>query len=595
MPSSPDGCCCSSCDEGRSAGEAFHGLVQHSFALHSLGSHVPLYGETNLECLSKRFKTGDCTVHPVGELKQACDSRNIAHSPLAQAELTTIGHCRAQYLVPVVSGPRKKLPLALSWAESAESTPASADLYEDPNLIFADAFDDDRVHSVNDFLVRQQSGEPGEEISQLFLELMAHKRSRLFGFALANRIVTLMLPHAILEPSQLSSRASPGAAGEWFMQPLISLIRGGTGRRNFRRMYALTLFLLPVEDRGNSLAARLMTPAEMKAMVNPGWGFAAAPPPGTGTYFKSPESLLEYLSEIARLDMAGIGPRLRRQGSAAGPSQPDGATLRQIAERVAFGVGLTLAQGEGGLGEREKRHIGNAVITSLGSARVSSLVVVDKDLKPGKIKKPVREEPFPGALLSLMNNLACPARSPKARDRHSRKYRLDRPFVDSELYAIGVLPTKRCLVVTSSRDAQYGVRESAFMQAGSIAHMTIGAATAIGTMREIDRRLEFLEDADEPRAIAKIDAEIASDLAEIYDLDITRESYRAIYQRLRDRLGITRDYVMLQGKMEMLYRATSTFHARKSERLLVGLTAAIVALSVLILIGTIIVAGKHGG
>jgi len=138
------------------------------------------------------------------------------------------------------------------------------------------------------------------------------------------------------------------------------------------------------------------------------------------------------------------------------------------------------------------------------------------------------------------------------------------------------------------------MRESALMQAGSVAHMAIGAATAIGTMREIDQRLEFLEGGADPTKIAKIDAEIASDLAEIYDLDITRESYRAVYQRLRDRLGISRDYKTLQDRMEMLYRATSTFHEDKEERMLVVLTAAIVLLSVFILIGTVVIA-SHGG
>jgi len=525
------------------------------------------------------------------------DVCHMNHSALAQGKLTTLEYCLPQFLKPSSCATLPGLPSALSWAEAALPPPTDTDIYEEPNLIFADRFDDDRNPSINDFLVharKPQEFELGsQQITQLLLELLAHKRSRLFGFALANRIVTLMLPHAILEPIPADSPSSTDAAARpWFMQPLISFIRGGTRYRRFRNMHSLTLLLLPVKGRGSSPQARLMTAAEIKAIVNPGWGFAAAPPAVTGAHFKLPQSLLQYLSEIAKFDVADIGPRLRQQDSAAGHSPPGGATLRQITERVAFGVGLTLAQGKGRLRGREKRLIGNGVITSLGSARVSSVMVVDNSLKARKINKPVREEPFPGVLLSLMETLARPARGPKARDRHSRKYRLDRPFVDGDLYAVGVLPTKRCLIVVSRCDAQYGVRESALMQAGSVAHMTIGAATAIGTMREIDRRLELLEDAKDPKKIAEIDAEIASDLAEIYDLDITRESYRAIYQRLRDRLGISRDYKTLQGKMESLYRATSTFHEQEAEKRLEWLTAAIVALSLLIFIGTVILAGK---
>jgi hypothetical protein len=131
------------------------------------------------------------------------------------------------------------------------------------------------------------------------------------------------------------------------------------------------------------------------------------------------------------------------------------------------------------------------------------------------------------------------------------------------------------------------------MQASSAAYMTIGAATAIGTMRAIDRDLERTRDSA-PGEIARVDREIAGNLHEIYDLDITREAYRQLYRRLRQRLGITRDYETLQDKMQTLYRATSTQHEVKTQARLVWLTAWIVALSLLILIGTIIVAGKHG-
>jgi hypothetical protein len=236
--------------------------------------------------------------------------------------------------------------------------------------------------------------------------------------------------------------------------------------------------------------------------------------------------------------------------------------------------------------------IGNDVVMSLGSARVSSIVVVDPKLSSNEVSKSGRFSRLPASLGSLMEELAAPVRIEQSGDAKGHKFRLDLPFVDGDRYAIGLLPTRRCLAVVSRGAAQYGVLESALMQAGSIAYMTIGAATAIGTMRQIDRRLEHLEGAANPKKIAEIDAEIASDLGEIYDLDITHESYRGVYRLLRDRLGITRDYKTLQNKMQALYQATSTVHEDKAQRLLAWLTAGIVALSLLILIGTLVVAGK---
>ncbi len=189
-----------------------------------------------------------------------------------------------------------------------------------------------------------------------------------------------------------------------------------------------------------------------------------------------------------------------------------------------------------------------------------------------------------------MEALACESRPPSWVEEH-RKHRLDRPFVDDDTYVVGVVPTKRCLVASCVAKAQHGWSESGLLQAGSLTHLTIGAAIAIGTLRAIDRDLEEIE-ADDPIKIAEKDGEIATDLREIYDLDITNEAYRNLYRLLRKRLGITRDYRTLQAKMKALYRATSTRHEVKTQARIMWLTAWIVALSLLILIGTVVAAGK---
>lgn len=417
---------------------------------------------------------------------------------------------------------------------------------------------------------------------------MAHKRSRLFGFPLANRLVNVMLPPAVM-------RATEDGGGDWLMQPLVSFLRGSRDRSRLRSTYSLTFFLVPVE--GEPLESRAITLHEIKQMTNPGWGFAASPPAARVSKFALSRPLFSYLSRLARANLAGTCRPYRGRAPVNDSRATCGPfTLRQAVERIAFGVGLSVAQGSRGQATPAlARGIGNDVLMALGSARVSSVVVVDPDLDSSAVKSTIKtRHPFPGALSSLMEAVAEPIRSPLAGDPEAQKYRLDRPFLSNDMYAAGVLPAKRCLVVVSRRDAQCGSMESALMQAGSVAYMTLGAATAIGTMREMDRRLERLEGADDPLSIARIDAEVAADLGEIYDLDVTRESYREMYRRLRIRLGIARDYKILQDKMQALYRATSTAHEHKAEQRLTWLTAAIVILSALILIGTIVLAGKGG-
>ncbi|HWI96803.1 MAG TPA: hypothetical protein VNS60_12120 [Solirubrobacterales bacterium] len=478
-------------------------------------------------------------------------------------------------------GSSDAIPDALDWALKKKSKASDGNDYEEPRSIFFDGYDDERQPSVNDFWVRplsQDRDSPSAKVSRTLLEILAHKRSRLFGFPLANRIVTVMLPHAVAHASGEGAEED-----EWFMQPFVSFIRGGHDRGRLRGTYSLTFLLVPVVADG--LLSRKMSLAEIKLMMAAGWGYAAARPETSLPKFELSGPLLDYLTHLARFDIRGMGGKASRR--------KDEFTLRQAIERIAFGASLSVAQGSSGsIDRRATRRLGNQVIMALGGARVSSLIVVDEGLTQNDVRRPASgPRPFPGKLSPLMRALSEPLRPPRLSDPTARKHRLDRPCVDDDLYVTGVLPAKRCLIVVSRGAGQWGSRESALMQAGSVAHMTIGAATAIGILRAIDNRLEFLDRAD-PKGIAEIDREIAGDLAEIYDLDIRRESYREIYRHLRERLGIARDYKTLQDKMQALYRATSTLHEVKTQARLVWLTGAIVALSVLIVIGTVVLAGK---
>ena len=581
---------------------SFHGLIQHSFALQLAERRRPFLGRTNLERVVERFSLDDgkeeaFSVEPVGRSIKASASPAFVHSPLGREKWTTIRSLEMKHLMCDQKALLGRLPPALDWATN--DTDGDGAYYEEPRYIFADTFDDHRSETVADFFVDTRLRQnDAREISKALLEVMAHKRSRLFGFALANRFVNVMLPHAILTPSRgvVEDRG-------WFLQPLVSFIRGGRDRTRLRGTYTLTFFLLPVSVENMRLGpgltsspSRRMSTCEITQFTNPGWSFAASPSVETLLKMSISGPLFHYLSRLARFDLRGMF-QLSGQGvsdSSYGTAF-DHVTLRQAVEKIGFGVGLSVAQGShGGVGLETMRRIGNDVVMSLGSARVSSVVVVDDELSPSEVKESIGNGPFPGKLLSLMESLAKPLRMPRASDPEARKFRLDRPFDDDAIYATGVIPTRRCVVVASRDGAQYGSRESALMQAGSVAYMTLGAATAIGTLREIDKELEHLEGAN-PSKVAKIDREIAADLNEIYDLDITRESYRRMYRRLRDLLGITRDYETLQDEMNALHRATSTVHGDKAQRMLAVLTAAIVALSVLILIGTIVLIGKPGG
>jgi hypothetical protein len=242
-----------------------------------------------------------------------------------------------------------------------------------------------------------------------------------------------------------------------------------------------------------------------------------------------------------------------------------------------------MVQGPAGVADRRTREeIGERVLTSLSASRVSSVVVVDKCFKKRDPNSASSDSEFPGSLEMLMERI-----SGSTRIAPRRRYRLDRFFFDEDGYAIGVLPANRCVVVTTDAKAQLGYLESGLMQAGWIAYMVIGAATAIGLMRSIYYDIEKVS-RSKPSAIASIEREVVVDLHEIYDLDITWEMYRHRYRLLRDRLGITRDYKALQSKLQALYRETSTRFEDTAQVRLIWLTAAIVLLTLAVVIVTVL-------
>jgi hypothetical protein len=564
----------------------FNGLIQHSFALRLAKEHRPFVGPDTASRIRERFSfpaSGGSAfvVRSVCEPTKGSPDRRgettrIAdHSPLVRSGKTMVQPLPISFSLAGGDESGPDLPSAFAWAktESGELDQRQ----EGPTFVLGAVDPETEQSERNDYLI-ERSGcatEP-QAPSSFLLEILAHKRSRLFGLALASRIVSVMLPHAVLIPEEgAKSKKS------WLVQPLVSFVRDGQERTEFRNTYSLTLLLIPITAK--RFGERTMTDQEIDLTVNAGWSLASVPTCTKPPRFRASGPLLEYLPRLAApYDPAAL---LWQRGDSGSEKS---LTLRQGTEVLAFGLGLRLAQGSRDRAtERTVREIAEDVVTSLGSARVSSVLVVGGITEDGIRKEKDTSLSRHHALMATISRETRPPTSVAG----YRKYSLDRAFVDDATYVAGVVPAKRCLVVSCAPEAQHGWYQSGLMQAGSLTHMTVGAATAIGTLRAIDRDLEGLEGAD-PSKIAEIDSEIATDLREVYDLDITSEEYRSLYRRLRKHLGVTRDYKTLQDKMQTLYRATSTFHDDREQKQLAWLTGAIVVLSLLILIGTIVAASK---
>jgi hypothetical protein len=509
------------------------------------------------------------------------------------------------------------LPAAFKWARS-EAAPSDcvAEPWEGFITAQKNMAEPDAPARPNDFLVvedvvpvpgaaqqgtqqqghNQPAADAPEAISRLLCQLLGHRRSRLFGPSLAGRIFNVLLPHAIMSPSPLEEGDQKQPSyGLWVLQPALSLFSGDRDR-GVRPVFTLTLFMVPVEDAGDGAPPglrfneRSMLDREIYESVQVGWSLASSRPPLVRPTFLVSGPLVEY---VHKLDQCAPehwtlwkSANLRSSPACDGRHRLewDRLTLRQVTEASLYPTVVRMVQGPAGMADRHTREeIGERVLTSLSASRVSSVVVVDHKLKkPDAERRTSSDGDFPGSLKSLMQAISGTTRiAPR------RRYRLDRFFFDDDGYAIGVLPAARCMVVTSDADAQLGYLESGLMQAGWIAYMVIGAATAIGLMRSIYFDIEKVS-RSKPSGIASIEREVVVDLHEIYDLDITWEMYRHRYRLLRDRLGITRDYQALQSKLQALYRETSTRFEDTAQVRLIWLTAAIVLLTFAVVIVTVL-------
>lgn len=517
----------------------FNGLIQHSFALQN-HEQQPFQGKDVKDKVAGRFahRSGGCDEFRVEEIPLRKCKPAPARSPLFEQGLTTLdSQLRGKFFKWNLDEQKYKadLPNAFSWAikKSTEADKENEETKKErtghwEKIVFAKTEVSGQL-SLNDFLVRgcDSSEDQARSASEMLCELLAARRSMLFGLALANNFVNVMLPHAILTPAQGDDEKSlePAGAGPWILQPLVSLFRVPSKGSGFRRMYSLTFFLIPVE--GSCCEARKMSKREMKRMVNAGWGLSASrmdlprfdvsgPLPRYATALEP--SIVQIL---APQTSPGETPEDR---GGAEESVWKGQALRKSVEVITYAVALRMARGQvGGPDKQLQRCIGDEVVSALGNSRVSSAMVVDPKLKKKTLDAPRRRAPLPGALEELMPALAQRVRIPsKKQSGDSWKYRLDEPYSDHDDYAIGVLPSNRCLVVASSKKAQYGRWDSGLMQAGWIAYSVIAAASAIGTMRAINRDLENVDGKDpNPTKVVAIEHDVAVDLHEIYDLDIT--------------------------------------------------------------------------
>lgn len=583
------------------------GLIQHSFAVRIPRDLEPLYAEEGApdahRLLRRIFEAEGFALGEAGMNYSRWGAGGEGpwdHSALVSHRQTTIEPRPFPFK-------EEKLPNPVAWSEVECPRPPDPgeQRREEPWKGFVIGGVDRVVESPHkDFLLERADGPRADEgegtaLSRLLCQLLAHRRSRLFGLPLARETINVLLPHALLEPHE---QYRPRHGG-WFAQPALSLFYV-YGSRGFRPIFSFSLFLIPCDTVEDELPARRMTGGEMHDSVRNQWPLATAYDVENRPAFTVSGPLGDYLGAAAgpAMDSLGIQPSTAAWATKAG--EDDSAcrrlTLRVFTEATLFALALRMIGGKPTLPtEKTRKEIGDYVLTTLSASRVSSVVVVDDNCaaaQPASAKQKTRcgRSNLSGLLAKVSAAVSRPYRMPtRIPDEGREGYRLDREFFDTDGYAIAVLPANRCVVTVGDRCAQKGLESSALLEGGWTAYMVIGAATATGMIRSVFRDISR-SDRSKPGSIADIEREAMVELHETYDLEIMTETYRRRYRQLRKHLGITAEFEALSDKLEALYRETSTRFEGQSEKRLQLLTWATAILSAVIAAGTLILIHNGG-
>lgn len=558
-------------------GGAFHGIIQHSFALQlpyvrdfrETSGWVPRRGRqtksvANVSRRQRRYhmETSELLTRMFADPTGAFDfvdppsrqGRKAIEDLARYSEL--LAHDAAtldpRLLGLLADGP---LPPTLSWADKSIRDRPHMAAQDWDGLVFAHRAKRHRWSAeqtiVNDKLLRQLVPLDADcqllAVSDLLFELWAHWRCRLFGVSLSARFFNVFLPPAILgvgadrPPVRERAVRTDVPLGALLLQPFASFVRE-PDRAYPRRTFAFTLLLLPVSS--HELAEpRRMSLREIEASVRGAWGLAA-----------------QRVGANRQPYLLG-GPLRAYLGNVGQPVSDRELTIRQWAERVMYGVSHLQRER---LRRRLRRHrmpddpeLGDRVLTALATSRASAVTVVDRTIGREDVRAWAEADTssgprdavlFPGALPELI-------RAVSGRMYLGEKpcYRLDTPFLDRDYYAKVAAPSARTVLTVTTPDSQERFEGSGLVESLYSGYMVLGAATAQALIRSAYHEIESRTD---PKQFGEVSKEFTRDFHEIYDLDIAWESYKRTYRTLLEQLDIIHDYENLHRKLSTLFDAT---------------------------------------
>jgi hypothetical protein len=484
-----------------------------------------------------------------------------------------------------------ELPSALDWSDPRDPTARQSTYY-----IRVQRARDDTSRSLtsvtdcNDYFVREASDDvagPGSlsELQLFFAEFLAERRGAIFASHVSERIYTIWLP-----PGVIVKEPGPTEQSSCFaLLPVVTLVRRSY-RIRWRHAMSVGMLLVPwwPPDAPKSARPRPMTPHEVFEVMAATGGNSTELRHGTNVAWRmTPDSPLQrYLDDVTHDERRYYSSRYREcVGHERKP------TLRQWTELLLLAVAEIPVGPEDRKDDRifpEQQEVDDTILPDevLRSLRVNgiwSATLTTGALEKCRGESPIQRQswwpsPVPAAPATVAD-LAAGVPGPIA-ELFELFAQRDRAFVPTPEDRVDVLatgggahmtwriPREHIIVTAYSRGAEQFPDFSSLNLASWFSFIAVGVTCAWQTMRSLTHEIEKISDITD---ISRLGHDRIIDLEDVYDLEVASPAYANFYRRVRDLLGVQREYEDIKDRFNLLFtfaragQRTRDEHKREEE------------------------------
>ena len=479
-----------------------------------------------------------------------------------------------------------KLPPALDWRDP----PAPA--RQSSHYIRVQRARDDTSKSLtsttdcNDYFIRDESEENNagsgslSELQLFFAEFLSQRRCAIFASHVSERIYSIWLPPGVI----VKEHGQSGEPSCFALLPVVNLVRRSY-RIRWRHAMSVSILLVPWWPPGTpkNSRPRPMSPQEVFDVMAATGGSSTELQPGTNTSWPMTldSPLQRYLDDVTHDERRYYCSRYSELK--VHERKPTLRHWMELLLLVAAEFPVDLEDRKDDRIYPEQQEVDDTILPDevLRCLRVNgiwSATLATDALAKCTGKSPIEGGTWwpgpiaahPATVLDLTDGVPGPIAEVfelfAQRDQAflpTPEDRIDVLATGGGAYMTWRIPREHILVTACARGAEQFPDFSALNLASWFAFITVGVTCAWQTMRSLTHEIEKIDDITD---ISRLGHDRIIDLEDVYDLDVALPAYAAFYRRVRQVLGVQREYEDIKERFTLLFTFTQAEQRAQDER-----------------------------